>query len=398
MRITRLTLKNFRNYRDLDLEIPPGVIVFLGNNGQGKTNLVEAIHLLLRGGSFRAGKSETFIMHERELVAPFSSVRAKLTRGGLSHDIAWAVKAGHQRLEWNEKKTTGIQVARQFPIVLFSPESLSAIKEGPELRRELIDDLLITHSPTAVGILREYNKVLRTRNKVLKDFKRGDASREETEMLLESLDPIFLPLGGELASMRLEALKALTPDLQRALKTVLETEASLAVDYLISNLPANDWNRAQIVDAMHQRTGELRSSELESGITLVGPHRHDIRFVFAGKDSRYFCSQGQQRALILSYKMAQIMYHYRSHQVYPFLLLDDVLSELDPDRRTNLVKFLKDIPSQIFLTTTDLAFRLAQDLSNSGDRSVSVFRIDNGVISSAGNATESLRRGFDSSP
>src|SRR5262249_11042220 len=154
---------------------------------------------------------------------------------------------------------------------------------------------------------------------------------------------------------------------------------------------ANDWDRLKILDIMHQRSLDLRSKELDSGMTLVGPHRHDIRFLFAGKDSRYFCSQGQQRALILSYKMAQIMYHSRTHQVFPFLLLDDVLSELDPDRRTNLVRFLKVIPSQIFLTTTDLSFSL-----DFGDRSLSVFRIENGVIAGARDS-ESLRRNIDSS-
>jgi DNA replication and repair protein RecF len=107
----------------------------------------------------------------------------------------------------------------------------------------------------------------------------------------------------------------------------------------------------------------------------VGPQRHDIRVLFAGKDSRFFCSQGQQRALILSFKMAQILYHYRAHQVYPFLLLDDVLSELDPVRRSNLVTFLKDIPAQIFITTTDLSFTM-----NFGDRRLSVFRIHQGTV------------------
>jgi DNA replication and repair protein RecF len=126
---------------------------------------------------------------------------------------------------------------------------------------------------------------------------------------------------------------------------------------------------------MHKRTLELRDSELNSGSSLVGPQRHDIRVLFAGKDSRFFCSQGQQRALILSFKMAQILYHHRSYEVYPFLLLDDVLSELDPVRRTNLVKFLRDIPAQIFLTTTDLSFS-----TDFGDRRINVFNIENGHV------------------
>jgi DNA replication and repair protein RecF len=395
MRIKRLTLKNFRNYRELDLEIPSGVVLFVGDNGQGKTNLIEAIHLCLRGSSFRVGKAETFVQQSGDELASFSMARAELTRNHLNHDLSWSTKLGKQTLEWNGKRATGVALAREFPIVLFSPESLASIKEGPDLRRQLVDDVLITHSATAVGILREFQKVLRTRNRVLRDFKKGDTPREETLRLLESLDPIFLPISAELASMRIEALKALSPDLQDAFKAVLQSDHRIEVEYLISQKAADHFDRAKILNAMHQRTLELRTAELDSGLTLVGPHRHDIRFLFAGKDSRYFCSQGQQRALILSYKMAQIMYHYRSHQIYPFLLLDDVLSELDPERRANLVKFLKGIPSQIFLTTTDLAFSLSPGF---GDRNLSVFRIENGAVSSARNSSEGVRRGFDSSP
>jgi DNA replication and repair protein RecF len=234
---------------------------------------------------------------------------------------------------------------------------------------------------------------LRTRNRILKDHRSGKSTRPASLRLLESLDGVFFPLAVELSLLRLQALKALSPDLIEAFRFVLSSPASVEIDYLISGRNATDWNRSEIMDAMHQRGLELRTQELETGVTLVGPHRHDIRFLFAGKDSRYFCSQGQQRALILSYKMAQIMYHQRTHQVCPFLLLDDVLSELDPDRRTNLVRFLKEAiqtPSQIFLTTTDSA------LLDFGDTNLSVFRIEDGVIASARNS-ESLRRSVDSS-
>src|SRR4051812_4694770 len=119
MRIERLSLRNFRNYRELDLEIPPGVVVFVGDNGQGKTNLIEAVHLLLRGASFRVGKAETFVHQAHDSIAPFLLAQARLQRNGLSHELSWSAKTGHQRLDWNEKKASGIRVAREFPIVLF---------------------------------------------------------------------------------------------------------------------------------------------------------------------------------------------------------------------------------------------------------------------------------------
>ncbi|NJM09634.1 MAG: DNA replication/repair protein RecF [Bdellovibrionaceae bacterium] len=154
---------------------------------------------------------------------------------------------------------------------------------------------------------------------------------------------------------RLTALNALQSDFHRAASYVLDQEnVDISVEYLISSLNVGNSSRSDILSAMHKRSVELREKELACGVSLVGPQRHDIRILFTGKDSRFFCSQGQQRALILSFKMAQILYHYRSYEVYPFLLLDDVLSELDPIRRTNLVKFFEKHPRlRFFLTTTD---------------------------------------------
>lgn len=396
MQLKRLKLKNFRSYVDLDLEIPSGVLVFVGDNGQGKTNLIEALYLLVRGESFRAGTADTYVRQPKgqSEPEPAAFVKAVIEKNGLIDEIQWSSKHGHRRLELNGKKVSGLQLSRKFPVVLFSPESLASIKEGPEFRRQLVDEVLITHSASAVEVLKDFKKALKTRNRILKDHRQGKTTKPAALRLLESLDAIFYPLAVSLTCLRMDALKALEPDLKAAFRSVLEPNAVVEVDYLISGLDTSGWDRSQIMDAMHQRGLELRSRELESGLTLVGPHRHDIRFLFAGKDSRYFCSQGQQRALILSYKMAQIMYHHRTHQVFPFLLLDDVLSELDPERRANLVKFLTEEikpPSQIFLTTTDSA------LLNFGDRDLSVFRLENGVIASARNSAESIRRRIDSS-
>lgn len=395
MQLQQLRLKNFRNYSELNLAVPPGVVVFVGDNGQGKTNLVEAIFLLARGESFRAGTADTYVRQDQTGTAPASIVKATIEKNGLMSEIQWSSKLGQKKLELNGKKTNGLHLSRAFPIVLFSPESLASIKEGPEFRRELVDEVLLTHSGSSVEILKDYRKALRTRNRVLKDCRLGKTNKAAALRLLDSLDGVFYPLGVELTLLRMNALRALEPDLKAAFLFMLDSDLPVEIEYLMSGSKANDWDRSQVMDAMHQRGLELRPRELETGVTLVGPHRHDIRFLFAGKDSRYFCSQGQQRALILSYKMAQIMYHQRTHQVCPFLLLDDVLSELDPDRRANLVRFLKEsiqAPSQIFLTTTDSA------LVDFGDRNLSVFRIEDGVIASARNSAEGVRRRIDSSP
>jgi len=376
MKIQSIRLKNFRNYSDLTLDFPAGIVVFYGANAQGKTNLMEAFHFLLRGDSFRPFSTETLMLNRGEGISSQALVAARVTQGSMVHDLKLTIQDGKKSLLCNGNRVTALSLARKFPVVLFSPESLSAIKDGPEQRRQLLDDLLTTHSTTSIKILKDFNLALRTRNRILRDFKRGLSSRAQAESLLDSLDPAFLPLATELTVARLKALQDIHSDFHRALRDVLDQPSvDISVDYLISGQNAFNWSRSDLLSAMHNRAVELRGKELESGLSLVGPQRHDVRIVFAGKDSRFFCSQGQQRAIILCFKMAQILYHHRAYQVYPFLLLDDVLSELDPIRRANLVKFLKDIPAQIFITTTDLSF--SHDF---GDRRLNVFRIENGTV------------------
>ncbi len=358
------------------MEFPPGVIVFHGANGQGKTNLVEALHFLVRGESFRPATFETLAAHDGAGDEARVRIDGRILERELQHEIKLEFAEGKKSVTCNGHRVASANLARQFPVVLFSPESLSAIKSGPEQRRALLDDVIMTHSAGSVKILRDFRRALKARNRLLRDVRDGVTPKTQAIRILESLDPSYLPIASELTFNRLEALRDIHFDFQRAARSVLQNpDVEISVEYMISSQKAEAWSRSDILSALHKRALELRESEIQSGTSLVGPHKHDVRFLFTGKDSRFFCSQGQQRALILSFKMAQILYHYKAHQVHPLLLLDDVLSELDPIRRTNLVSFLKDIPAQIFLTTTDLSFSM-----DFGDRRLSLFRIENGTV------------------
>lgn len=376
MRLDSIRLRNFRNYSDLSLEIPSGVVIFCGANGEGKTNLMEAFHFLLRGESFRPCTTTSLLKHQDHSIAQAAVIEGKVRQKNLNHDLKMTFANGRKSVLWNNNPTNSSALARQFPVVMFSPESLSAIKEGPDLRRQLLDDVVLTHSSASVKILKDFKRALKMRNRILKDSQQERLPVVEARRLLESLDPIYLPLATELTVARLTALRDLQEDFKRAAGAVLQlSNVDISVDYVVSSQNVHGWSRSDLLSALHKRSLELRETELRSGASLVGPHKHDIRILFSGKDSRFFCSQGQQRALILSFKMAQILYHYRSYQVYPFLLLDDVLSELDPIRRANLVGFLRDIPAQIFLTTTDLSFSM-----DFGARGLNVFDVEKGTV------------------
>lgn len=375
MRFTKVRIRNFRNYESLDLEIPEGVLIFYGSNAQGKTNFIEALYLLLRSHSFRPTDQHVFI-NDQNKDQKVASIKVEVELDNLSYEFSLSIDGQKKRLLANGKPVNSLSLTEKFPLVLFSPESLSSIKSGPEARRVLLDDLLEVEGRSSVKVLKDYKKILRSRNRILRDSKQGVISKESALQTLESLDGIYFPLATEVSVKRIEWLKLLTPHMNHAFSQISgEKNVDISVEYVVSGKEALEWSRGQILSAMHQRALELRGAELESGRSLVGPHKHDINFYLNGRNARFFGSQGQQRALVLAFKMAQIMVHYERYKVYPFLFLDDVLSELDAQKRDRLVEFLREIPSQIFLTTTEVSMT-----GNFGNRRPSVFRVSDGQI------------------
>lgn len=350
MIFSKLRLVNFRNYRDVVVSFSPRVNVFVGDNGQGKTNLLEALYLLSQGDSFRYGDNQTLINSANNE----SVIQAMVTQNDLSYKLQLGLSKSRKVLTMNDKRVTSVDIRKVFASVVFSPESLSSIKEGADHRRELIDELLITFDRKNAHLLADYRKALKTRNKVLKNFVEGLQDKTVTLNLLESLNPLFLRLGADLSYARIAALAGLSKDFNNAMQYISgKSDVDISVEYLISDQNAVNFTYDEVHLSLQKRLSELHDAELSSGTSLVGPHKHDIVFLYGQKDSRFFCSQGQQRAIILSFKMAQIVYHRKAHGTYPVLMLDDVLSELDKAKREALINFLHEINTQIFVTTTD---------------------------------------------
>lgn len=353
MLLQSLQLVDFRNFDRLQVHLRPRLNFLLGENGQGKTNFLEAVHLLSRGISFRPADSQNFIRKG----ASKAKINGVFANGDFTYDVEMLVEKGRKSAWINGKRANSAALLKAFPTVLFSPESLSAIKEGPEQRRQLIDEILISHDPKQGSLLREYSRALKSRNRLLKNLAENLGPREQTIASLESLDKLYFIMSTHLTAARIKALKDMAPGFSDAMKFISDdTVGDISVDYLISEESALAWSESQIFDALQKRHSELRLSEMSYGGSLVGPHKHDIKFLLGGNDSRFYSSQGQQRALILALKIAQIVYHHSVHQTYPVLLLDDVLSELDSKKRSNLMKFLEGISAQILITSTDLAW------------------------------------------
>lgn len=353
MLLESLQLVDFRNFDRLQVQLRPRLNFLLGENGQGKTNFLEAVHLLSRGISFRPADSQNFIRKH----ASKAKITGRFNDGGLTYDVEMLIEKGRKSALINGKRTNSAGLLKAFPTVLFSPESLSAIKEGPDQRRQLVDEILISHDPKQGDLLREYSRALKSRNRLLKNLAENLGPREPTLASLESLNKLYFLIATQLTAARIQALKEIVPGLVDAMKIISDdTVGEISVDYVISDESALDWSDSQIFDALQKRHSELLVSEMSYGGSLVGPHKHDIRFLLGGNDSRFYSSQGQQRALILALKIAQIVYYQSVHQTYPVLLLDDVLSELDSKKRSNLMRFLEGISAQILITSTDLAW------------------------------------------
>lgn len=375
MKMSKLRLKDFRNFKEIEVKFSDRLNIFIGDNGQGKSNLLEAIALLSLNESFRYADNDNLIRFNQ----PAAFIEGDLDRNGLDYKVKTQILKSRKNTTWNDKKVTQSSIRENFSCVVFSPESLSFIKEASDERRTLIDEALISVDPLNATLVADFRKALKTRNKLLKDYLDENLDKKSTLSVLESLEPLYLNLASQLTLRRIKLLHNMLGGIIEAMEFISKKSVDISVEYRISGenylQKASEITLQDINNALYQRLQQLRDAELSSGSSLVGPHKHEIVFLYDQKDSRFYCSQGQQRALILAFKMAQIMYYYKLHEAYPILLLDDVLSELDFVKRGALIEFLQSIKTQIFLTTTDL--HLPEELRMNESR---VFEVKEGRI------------------
>jgi DNA replication and repair protein RecF len=374
MLLRSLKLTNFRNYKSANVNFETRVNLFLGANGQGKTNLIEAISYLTLGRPIRYCRKEDLLLNG--LTQNTLRVEGVVQRKENDYALSTTIHDGRIQHKVGDKITAASRLRELFSIVLFSPESLSVIKSGPQERRDLVDDIAVLLDPAVAASQKELQKCLKTKNRVLKDVSQNRMSQVQAEDLLGSLNEVLLPLATEVISSRLAALRTVLPLVNKSAKFILkDPSVDISVDYVISKKSSIDWGKNQVYDTLKLRLNELKDAEIRTGQSLVGPHKNDVVFKYNHQDARFFCSQGQQRAIVLAFKIAQVELCHLKKQHYPLLLLDDVLSELDKERREQLLEILSEVQAQIFLTSTDLG--TTQMLSQ---KNMTVFRIEKGSV------------------
>lgn len=376
MFVENILIRDFRNIIQLQTEFSKNLNVFLGNNGQGKTNLIESLYLLVRGHSFRYSNNESFINYS----ADHAVIQSQFHQNNLQYNLKMVIQKKIKEFIVNEKKTSSNQIQKRFAVVLFSPESLSFIKESSEFRRALLDEFLCSVDAKNINMIDEFKKCLKNRNRLLKDFRDDKISKEHFDNHFDAITEIYIEKSAELVWLRLQAIKNVKADLNDNMRYISHSAVDIFVDYVASDESFLAFSRSEIIQKLKFRIQELRLAELATGSSLVGPHKHDILFLYGQKDSRFFCSQGQQRAIILSFKMAQIVYYKKVHGTYPILLLDDVLSELDNEKRFRLVEFLVNLKTQIFITSTEMNSINVNSVKNLNKENVKIKYLERGII------------------
>lgn len=396
MKITHLSLTDFRNYARLDIEIPSGALLFVGDNAQGKTSLLEALYYLAVFSSFQASNDRELVnfLAEREPVA-VAKIKAHFNRdsslssggrGPVSGTGSFSLKGSHSlevRIILSPNHINGSPRMRKeilldgvkckisdaigaFNAVLFLPHMLRIVEGPPEERRRYLNLLMVQVLPNFAQLLSDYNRSITQRNALLKQLAEhgGDPGQ------LDYWDERLVASGARLIHARIHTIRALESLASRLHSELTRQKEVLRLDYqpayepmamktgqyelpLNAPLDRSSLSLENIQSGFHARLVEIRNQEISRGVTTIGPHRDELRLLSNGIDLGTYGSRGQARSAVLALKLAEVAWMREKSGQWPVLLLDEVLAELDTERRTDLLQRLLE-SEQVLMTTTDL--------------------------------------------
>lgn len=335
----RIKLENFRNYEKEEVCFSPEINIIYGKNGSGKTNLIEALYSFAYARSFRA-KSKEFIRHGcdgAKIEIEFISKDRKQNA-----DILFT-KENKKKIRVNEIniiKTSDL--LGTFICVLFTPDELSLVKDGPDKRRKFLDTSIVSLRPTYFSALSAYMTCLKQKNALLKN---GNFA------MLDIWDEKLSEYGAVIAHLRQSYVASLSEKAKKSQSDISGGREELDIIYTHSYKIGE--NKRETKDFILEKTLEARKREIENRMSLVGPHRDDLSFKINSFNAKGFASQGQQRSIVLSMKTAQMEIIREQEGEYPQLLLDDVMSELDGERRDFFTEKIKG--KQVVISCTDLS-------------------------------------------
>jgi len=340
--VSKLELKNFRNYNDFNIEFNSNLNIIIGDNAQGKTNLLEAIYFGCFGKSFRNSNDKDLILNDNI----FNYVKLNVVKKHIDIKIEYRI---HQKLNKEIKINNNSirklsEILGNIYVVLFSPEDIFLIKGSPNIRRQFINRELSNINKKYCYNLIEYRKILKQRNNILKN------SHNLNEEMLDIFTEQLVDKGTKIIIDRIYFLKKINKISNSIHKDLTNDNENLKIDYLSNISIKNEENYDKIKMEFLEKINKYKEREIRMGYTLVGPHKDDFIIFLNDKEIKKYGSQGQQRTAALSLKLSEIELISTETGEYPILLLDDVFSELDINRQINLIKIFSN--TQTIITST----------------------------------------------
>ncbi|UYQ63291.1 DNA replication/repair protein RecF [Streptomyces peucetius] len=340
MHVTHLSLADFRSYARVEVPLDPGVTAFVGANGQGKTNLVEAVGYLATLASHRVSSDAPLV----RMGADRAVIRAAVTQGERSQLV---------ELELNPGKANRARINRSSQVrprdvlgivrtVLFAPEDLALVKGDPGERRRFLDELVTARSPRMAGVRSDYERVLKQRNTLLKSaaMARRHGGRGMDLSTLDVWDQHLARAGAEVTAQRLDLIAALQPLADKAYEALAPGGGPVQLEYRSSAGPAGETHsRESLFEQLKAALAEVRKQEIERGVTLVGPHRDELVLKLGQLPAKGYASHGESWSYALALRLASYDL-LRAEGNEPVLVLDDVFAELDARRRERLAELV----------------------------------------------------------
>lgn len=347
MYLEDIELQNYRNYEQATLTFSPSINVLIGENAQGKTNLIESIYFLAMSRSHRTSRDRELIRWDSD----FAKVKGLLKKK--SHSVPLEIilsKRGKQaKLNHLEQKKLSDYIG-QLNVILFAPEDLSLVKGSPSVRRKFIDMELGQMNKIYLYHLSQFQQVLKQRNQFLKQAR---FNKKYDTIFLDVLTDQLATEAAQVLHSRFKFVNQLSDLANTVQKDISNEKETLSISYKTSSSADETMTVEEIFNHLKEDYEKNVSQEVDQGTTTVGPHRDDLVFHVNDRNVQTYGSQGQQRTTALSLKLAEIELMRDMTGEYPILLLDDVLSELDDSRQTHLLKSIQN-KVQTFITTTSL--------------------------------------------
>ena len=371
MYIERLELKDFRNYNYLDISFNKGVNVFIGQNAQGKTNILEAICYTSLAKSHRTNRDKEVIRWGES----DAYIRTKVYRNMLDKTIEMKFfKQGGRGISINSVKANKLsELIGILNVVIFSPEDLKIVKESPTYRRRFLDIELCKLSKKYLHDLNQYKKVLSERNTIIRQY---DMYKD----LVDVFDNQLADLGARLMQQRLNYIALLNKYGEKIHYDITQNQEKIEFTYTTKVKSLDTLN--SIRENLYELLKNSRRKDMQKGITSVGPHRDDFEIMINDVNAKIYGSQGQQRTSVLTIKFASLFIIKELTGEYPVLLLDDVLSELDSSRQSYILRSLKEV--QTFIACTGI-----NEIEKYLKQDAKVFYIENGTVKSSTNIGDS---------